>query len=417
MLAHDRDVLRRLASRWMTLATHPVMEERKRLWTLKNDLRAERPMVLFETGALENYVTDDELQCDEPGNRGLEKWMRWQIRHTEEVGDDIVLPPYHTIGWHVSISNYGVAIPTSHATDTSGVSLGYTYEHPIKTPDDLDLLKPRTCTVDRESTQRQCEQMTDLFGDIMPVEIGGFQWFLPSMTSDPYRLIGNENLLMWGYDEPEALHRLMAYIRDDRQAILRWLEREGLLGLNNNADGFIGGTLCFTSDLPKADFAGTARLRDIWTWVESQETVMVSPDMFAEFFLPYIADVANDFGLVYYGCCEPVQDRWSRIARAIPNIRAVSISMWNDQYVMGETLGKEYVYSRKPKAAPISGETPDWEVLREDLEATLDAARDCNLEFIFRDVYRIHGDRARLRQWVEMVRAHIGGAMLDPTTA
>ena len=67
------------------------------------------------------------------------------------------------------------------------------------------------------------------------------------------------------------------------------------------------------------------------------------------------------------------------------------------------------VFSRKPKAAPMSGETPDWDVLKADLDSTLAAARDCNLEILFRDVYRIAGDRPRLRRWVEMVRARIGG--------
>jgi hypothetical protein len=46
------------------------------------------------------------------------------------------------------------------------------------------------------------------------------------------------------------------------------------------------------------------------------------------------------------------------------------------------------------------------------MDETLAAARDCNLEIIYRDVYRIHGDRPRLRRWVELARSRIGGAML-----
>ena len=122
-----------------------------------------------------------------------------------------------------------------------------------------------------------------------------------------------------------------------------------------------------------------------------------------------MAEVCHLFGLVYYGCCEPVHDRWDLIRQAIPNVRGVSVSPWCNQYEIGQKLGRAYVYSRKPKAAPISGPAPDWDVLRADMEETLAAARDCNLEFIYRDVYRI-GDRERLRTWTQMVRAHIGGA-------
>ncbi len=134
---------------------------------------------------------------------------------------------------------------------------------------------------------------------------------------------------------------------------------------------------------------------------------MISPRMFAEFFLPYIAEVANRFGKVYYGCCDPVHDRWELIQAQIPHIGAVSISPWCDQRIMAEKLGKDVVYSRKPKPWLISGDAPDWESLRKDVDETVQAARDCNLEIIYRDVYRIHEDRPRLRKWVDLVRSRI----------
>jgi hypothetical protein len=75
---------------------------------------------------------------------------------------------------------------------------------------------------------------------------------------------------------------------------------------------------------------------------------------------------------------------------------------------MGEKLGKKYVYSRKPVPAYISGNSLDWELLRKDVKDTLEAAKDCNLEFCFRDIYTINGDRPRLKQWVDMVRSMMG---------
>ncbi|MGC8780096.1 MAG: hypothetical protein ACP5UQ_04440 [Anaerolineae bacterium] len=50
----------------------------------------------------------------------------------------------------------------------------------------------------------------------------------------------------------------------------------------------------------------------------------------------------------------------------------------------------------------------NWDELEQDLDETLAAARDCNLEIIYRDVYRINGDRPRLTKWVQMVRSRIG---------
>ena len=72
----DHDVLRSLASRWMAQATRPVMAERRRQWTALKDLHAERPMVLFETWTLEDYVTDDELACADPNCARRERHAR-----------------------------------------------------------------------------------------------------------------------------------------------------------------------------------------------------------------------------------------------------------------------------------------------------------------------------------------------------
>jgi hypothetical protein len=45
--------------------------------------------------------------------------------------------------------------------------------------------------------------------------------------------------------------------------------------------------------------------------------------------------------------------------------------------------------------------------MRDTLAAT--RAAGCNLEICFRDIYTIDGDRPRLAQWVQMVRAMMNG--------
>lgn len=407
----DRQILRRLTGRWMELASLPVMAERKRLWTALKDLRPERPMLLFEVWTLgEHFVRTDELECSDPDLRGLEMHLRRGIRLAEEIGDDIVLEPALRLHWDIEASSYGVDIIAEHADDAHGGNVAYHYNHPIKTPEDVNLLRPRVWTVNREKTQARCAALSEAFGDLLPVTIDGMGGFCPGLTAELFRLIGNDNLLTWPYDAPEALHQAMGYLRDDRIAYYRWLEAEGLLGLN--LPDLVGsGSPGYTTALPQPDYTGQARLKDLWVWMESQETTMISPRMFAKFYLPYMADVAALFGLVYYGCCEPVHDRWNPIISAIPNIRAVSISPWCDQLKIGPVLGRNQVFSRKPKPWLISEETPDWEGLEQDLDETLAATQDGCLEIIYRDVYRI-GSRKNLRRWAEMVRSRVGGDFL-----
>jgi hypothetical protein len=360
-------------------------------------------MVLFETATLESYIADEELVCRETYLREVEKQLRWNIRHTEEVGDDIVLEPYWRVYWDIQLSDYGVELQLTRAIDDQGADTGFHYNHPIRTLQDIEKLTPRSWQVDRVKTLQRVEQLQEAFGDLLPVHLHGTFGILASLTQDLFKLIGNDNLLAWTYDAPEALHSIMVYLREDRLAYYHWLESEGLLGMNTSFDTY--SSPGFVSELPRPGYTGAARLRDLWIWMESQETTMISPRMFGRLFLPYMAEVARQFGLVYYGCCEPVHDRWELLIEAIPNIRAVSISPWCNLWVMGEKLGRDYVFSRKPKPWLISGNNPDWDALQQDVDETIAAARDGNLEFIFRDVYRINGDRARLRQWVEMARS------------
>jgi hypothetical protein len=41
---------------------------------------------------------------------------------------------------------------------------------------------------------------------------------------------------------------------------------------------------------------------------ELKDTVSISPEMYNEFFFPYYLEAAQQFGLVSYGCCEPVHN-------------------------------------------------------------------------------------------------------------
>lgn len=392
----------------MELAALPVMAERKRQWTALKDLHAERPMVLFETWTVDDYVEQGELLCQDPELRGIEFELRHTIRQVEEVGDDTVIEPLWRIGWQVRGTDFGVATPSHGAEDIEGGHTAYVYDNPIQTPADSDKLKHRSWCVEREATRRYAERVADVFGDILPVSVHGTQGIGLSLTRDMFQFLGNDRLLFWVYDEPEIIHRIMAFLRDDYAKYFAWMEKEGLIGLNNHFTFVGSGSPGYTTTLPQSDYSGQVRLKDVWLGLDSQETASISPDMFGEFFLPYMADIGRLFGLIYYGCCEPVHDRWHLIDEALPNVRAVSVSPWCDQAKIAELLGLKVVYSRKPRPTPISGASADWPALEADLDATLAAAKNCNLEIVFRDVYRIGGDRSRIAKWAQMAKRKIG---------
>jgi hypothetical protein len=411
--------LRRLAARWMEHANRPVMKNRRRQWEAIKNLAAEKPMILVETCMLPDYIGKGELVAEDPYIRNIEKSLYEIVRHADEIGDDIVVEPYFRIPWVIELSDPGVPITAYHATTPGGSDLGYSFNFAIQSEQDFRKLNLRSRRVNREESLRNKGLLEDIFGDLLPVRLGGYDYFFQDtgyhpwlgnlycgLTMELFKLIGNKNLLTWVYDNPSLLHKLMAFIRDDRKDHLQFMEKEGLLYHNTDTWFPCPGSYGFVADLPPAGPGEeNVRLSDCWWWTDSQESAPISPTMFNEFFLPYMSEVTKLFRLTYYGCCEAVHDRFPFIEKAIHNLRAVSVSGWSDFFAMGEMLGKKYVYSRKPTPTYISGAHPYWDLLEKDVTDTVTAARNCNLEFCFRDIYTINGDRPRLARWVEMTRA------------
>ncbi len=418
----DREILRGLAKRWAAHAANPVMAERKRLWTAVHDLKPVRPMVLVETASVDGFVEAKELQCQDSFLRAAERHMRDAVRHADEVGDDIVLEPWFRFGWQLQMPDFGVIVEQHPAVmQDSSTSLGYTFNFPIKTPKDVGRLKKRTFGVDREKTERFRHLLEDAIGDILPVRVGNYDPFIADsgdegfcgnfffgLTWQIYRFIGNDGLLYWVYDAPETIHQLMRYMRDDRLALFDYLERCKLIVPNTDTQMAGPRAYGYVSELPGPDHEGPLALKQLWGWAESQETINISPAMYKEFVLPYLADLSSRFGLVYYGCCEPVHDRLSLIMEAIPNLRSVSVSGWSDLEKVAEMLGSRYVYSRKPTPALMSGANPPWDLARKDMEKTYAAAKNGCVEILFRDLYTVAGQRSRLAEWVSMTRAIFG---------
>lgn len=418
----DRGVIRDLATQWMAWAANPIMQERKEAWRAVHDLRARRPVILVETDWIEGYVREDELRCEDPFLRSVELNMRIKLRQAEELDDDIVFEPYYRLGWKLLLSDYGVPVAI-HSAPGPQKSMAYSFSFPIATPNDVDLLTPRTFDVDRQESLWRKRLLEDIVGAVLPVRLGNIDPFVYEFDCGPYgdlgftgnfffgltwqvyRFIGNQGLLYWVYDAPDAIHRLMQYMLDDRLAFFDFLEREELIAPNTDSQMAGPRMYGYVSDLPDPDTRNAVTLKNLWGWAESQEAANISPEMYNEFVLPYLAKLSERFGLVYYGCCERVDDRLPGIIEAIPNLRSVSISGWTNFWRAAELLGNRYVYSRKPTPAHISGPQPHWDLLEKDMRDTYAAARDCNLEILYRDIYTIDGDRSRLRRWVDMTKA------------
>ena len=402
----DIKMLRKLYRRQREIAADPVMDERRNQWLKHGALKGERPMILAETGGvLDELIPLNSLRCEEPWARQLERDLREVIFRFKNGGDDYVVQPYIDYGWEVDIGDFGVQTTLVHG-ENAGKRGSYHWEPPVKDLDgDLQRLHYRPLKVNREKTDDWAGFLDDHFGDIRPVRLRASYWWTTGLTWTAINLIGLEPLMMAMYDNPKGLHKLMGFLRDECLHFINWFANQGLLTLNNEADYVGSGSQGWTDALPQNDCieGEPVRLEDLWGLSESQETVGISPKMFEEFIFPYQLPVIEKFGLSYYGCCEPVHNRWHVIKR-IPNLRRVSVSPWCDEEKMADGLGQNYIYCRKPNPTLISTENFDEKAIKDDIRTTLHHAKNCTLEFAMKDVHTLNDEPDRLGRWVALAR-------------
>ena len=404
----ERTYLRELAKKQADYAALPVMARRKKMWYDLNDGRGgTQAGVLVETWTFDrDFMPASIFKCQTPWGKGIEYQLLRNIRNHELIDDDKVMPDYFSMGWFTDIDELGIKIESESLPDSQGVNTGYAYHYPLKVlARDLPMLKPAVCKVDRAKTYAYQAYLQELFAGLLAVRIDTGTFGCGMLTQRVVQLMGMENFFTAMYDTPDKVHELMAFLRDNCLRVMRWAESENLLRINNTYQNSFGSSYNFTQQLQAPGHDTPVRLRDMWGATNSQETVGISPAMYHEFCFPYYRDVAEPMGLLYYGCCEPAHPFWQDIIR-YPHLKKVSMNRWCDEAVVGERLkGTGIVYSRKPDPNFMGVDV----TLREDawrahIRQTLEAARGVQLEFIVRDVYTVHGNIAKARRAVEIMR-------------
>ena len=400
----DKKVLRQLAGKVSELADREIEQEKRCLWTKHNDLDKQvRPLVFCDPeNGWDEIITPEQMQCHGELARQWEYRLRKELFWGESMCDDRVVEPYFDIMDIYTQTGWGLS-EVYHGGERGGAKR---WDSPIKDLNDLSGLKFPTISVDNPATYRLRELAESTFEGLLKVRRRNTWYWTLGLTWEVIKLRGLENMMLDMYDNPRGLHRLMGFLRDGTLYMIDFLEKEGLYTLNNEGDYVGSGGFGWTSQLPVAGFDGHVRTCDLWCLSESQETVGVSPEMFEEFIFPYQLTTAERFGLVCYGCCEPIHSRWHVVSR-IPNLRRVSVSPWCDRVKMAEQLGGDYIYSFKPHPGLLATPRFDADAVRADTRDVLAKTKGCRLEIIMKDNNTICNDPSRVVNWVRIVREEI----------
>jgi len=405
----DQEILRALAGKVGDLAARPLEDQKRSQWCAHNDLAPGKPLIFCDPeNGWSEIITPDQLECEGHLGRQWETMLRKEIFWGTRMGDDRVIDPYFDVGCVYTETDWGMR-ERRIGGDHNG---SYTWEAPLKSYDDFDKLRFPQITVNQEATAAVLALAESAMGKILKVRQKNSWWWTLGMTMTLAHLRGLEQIMLDMYDEPENLHCIMAFLRDGHLAKLDFLEQQGLL--SSNLDGaYVGsGGFGYTNHLPHADSTpAQVRTQDMWGFCESQETVGVSPDMFAEFIYPYQLPILERFGLNCYGCCEPLDKRWRYIKDA-PRLRRVSVSPWADPDVMAEQLNGKFIFSSKPNPTHLAQPVLRENEARAEIRKVLEAGKrnGCVMELIMKDNHTLGENPENAVQWCALAREEIAKA-------
>lgn len=407
----DVSIIRKLAAEVARIAALPVQQERKTLWRKLNGLNPVRPMVMIDQVCWNELNGQGELtlQCQDRECRDYEWHLRLLLYQAKYFPVDRVIEPVIYVSKAVHNTGFGVQIRQEVAvSDPTNSVVGHKFENQFVTEDDLQKIQMPRVSHDPAETQRRLAVAHELFDGLLEVQAWGYDPGYLSLWDPISMWMGVEDALYTLVDRPEYMHRLVGRMTDGYIALLDQLEAQGLLC---GPQPTIHCSGAYTDELPAPGYdPARPRLKDLWCFGLAQMFSTVSPDMFREFEIDYFNKMAARFGLVYYGCCDPLDGKMREV-RMIPRVRKISMSPWANEERGAAEIGGKYVYSRKPNPAFVAGDTFHPDRVRDDLKATLKVCEKhgCPVEFILKDISTVAYQPERLVQWAKIAMQVVGG--------
>lgn len=402
----DIERLRELAKRKHDIAAMPLMDIRRRLWRDANDLKMTVPPIYINEICW-NEIQDDSLslRCTHAFARELEEILLQELYCFNHDLGDVIVEDYVENPLVVYDSGFGIDEVVDVASTQYNSEIVSRHFHVlINDMNDVEKIKEPEIIVDRERTAQYGELMQELFDGIIDVKTVGARglWFTP--WDYLIRVMGVEQTLMNLILEPEFVEAVVKrYVHCSMVRMQRYRE-EGIWASNNTAvrvgSGGYGHVSCL--DEPEKHLLHCPT-KQMWGCGNAQIFSSVSPDMHWQFSLQYEMEWLKQFGITYYGCCEPLSGKME-IMEKIPNLRKISMSPWNDLNRAAERCRGKYVMSCKPSPAVFAMDKFDENEAKKDIMKILEATNGCSIELIMKDISTLHFRPQLLWKWAALAR-------------
>lgn len=408
-MTRDREIVRSLAAEVAEIAALPKQEETRQLWRKLNGLQPVRPMVTIDQVCWNEMDVDGELvlHCEDPECRGYEDVLRRTLYQWRHFPVDMVVEPFIRVSKAIHSTGFGVGVKERIAVgDPTNSVVGHAYTNQFETDADLEKIQMPVVTHDAAETARRLAVAHELFDGTLEIFEQGMDPYL-SVWDPISGWMSVEEACFALIDRPEFMLEMARRMVRGYMSMLDQAEAQGLLC---HSQSLIHCTGAYADALPAPGFdPAKPRTQDIWMFGLAQMFSTVSPAMFDEFEIEVNMPLFERFGLVYYGCCDPLDKKMEEV-RKIPNLRKISMSPWVNEELGASEIGREYVYSRKPNPAFLAWDTFNEAAAREHLQTTVDicARYGCPCELIFKDVSTVRYQPQRLWKWAEIAMEVVG---------
>ncbi|NLV34773.1 MAG: hypothetical protein GXY21_09610 [Clostridiaceae bacterium] len=394
-------VLQETAKKYMEYASLPVQKEKIRLWKALNRSKMERPMVVIDQIPWNEMNNEHELDLfvENPVFRRVELNLKKEIYKYKHYPVDMVLDPFIRIPKAISNTGYGMKVEEETLYASGNVS-SHVFKNQLATIEDAKKIKDMVITHDELETDRRFETASEIFKGIAPVMMEGNMFHL-GVWDHLSQFMGVENIYFDLVDEPDKLHLFMERMTT---SVIKGIEQSNQLKIYDTNANVCHCSYIYTDELlPDSGMGKETITKYGWAFGLAQLFSSVSPGVTEEFELPYIKRMAEYFGMIYYGCCDRLDDRLDLVL-TIPHLKKVSCSPWSIREAFAEKIGPKVIMSNKPTPALVATATLDEDEIRKDLQRTVDAARknNVNLEMILKDISTVKCEPERLTRWANI---------------
>lgn len=406
--AKDKNTLRQLAERYSEIAHLEIQQQRLERYRKTNAMEDVRPVVLIDEvpwGEIRDVALTN-LCAPELG--WLETHLRQTLYQWDHFQTDLVVPPVYRVDkrsrWHRGI---GIEIQDRQIKGDTGTNISaHAYQDQLQTEGDLAKLHEPEIVYDRAESEQALSVAAEAFAGLMEVELVGREGLTYSIWDRVAMFRGVESLLMDLVMRPDFMHQTARRFMEIAQSEFRQLEEQELLDPH---PVLLHCTPACTQELPAGDFDGHVRPKDVWGRCAAQIFGSVSPDMHDEFDLVYNQELFKDCGLLYYGCCEPMDIKINILRKRFKNLRKISITPWADPQRAARNMGRDYVMAAKPNPAFVAMCDFNPKPVEQEITRYCAACKEhgTTVEFVLKDISTIANTPENLTRWAATVNTVI----------